>query len=414
MEELFALRIRKIISTTREEGWPFVFVCVYLFFEYVRPQSIYPSIDVIPWVPIIIGCAIIFYFWREKRESHPNILNKLMIGYAVVVILSSFNSQFPSVSFSKLRTFFDWFIIYFLIVKIVNNEERFFIFSLSFLLYSFKMSQHGFITWARRGFSYANWGVVGAPGWFHNSGEVGIQMCIFVPLSIAFIIAFYRYWSKKWLFFFLLMPFTGIGTAIASSSRGAFFGLVCAGLRPLFIRPKSFLIGTAALGIAMLVILKATPPQLLERFHQAGSDRTSVIRLERWRDGLDAMSKHPFLGVGFEAWPEYYPRHYVIQTEGTLLVHNIFVQCGTELGYVGLSVFAMMILGCFLSTYRVRKYSKKEGGRFYYILSYGFDSALIGFLVSGSFVTVLYYPYFWIHSAMTVCLHNTAKKKFSA
>jgi hypothetical protein len=72
-----------------------------------------------------------------------------------------------------------------------------------------------------------------------------------------------------------------------------------------------------------------------------------------------------------------------------------------------------MIGACFLTTRKVRKLAKDADDRFLPVLSYGFDAALVGFLVSGSFVTVLYYPYFWIHCALTTCLHTAALKKYA-
>ena len=44
-------------------------------------------------------------------------------------------------------------------------------------------------------------------------------------------------------------------------------------------------------------------------------------------------------------------------------------------------------------------------------MSHGLDAALIGYLACGFFVTVLYYPFFWINLAMTVALHNAAVNK---
>ena len=46
---------------------------------------------------------------------------------------------------------------------------------------------------------------------------------------------------------------------------------------------------------------------------------------------------------------------------------------------------------------------------FVYYMAHGLDGALVGFIVSGLFVTVLYYPYFWINFAMTVALNGIAK-----
>jgi hypothetical protein len=44
-------------------------------------------------------------------------------------------------------------------------------------------------------------------------------------------------------------------------------------------------------------------------------------------------------------------------------------------------------------------------------MAHGLDAALIGFLASGFFVTVLFYPFFWINLAMTVALYNAALHK---
>ena len=43
-------------------------------------------------------------------------------------------------------------------------------------------------------------------------------------------------------------------------------------------------------------------------------------------------------------------------------------------------------------------------------MAHGLDGALVGFLVCGFFVTVLYYPYFWINLAMTTSLYEAAKR----
>ena len=415
MDELYTCNVTQFMRTFKSESWAFILVCTYLFFEYVRPQSIYPAISEFSFVPVILGLAILMAIvdGRDAFRRKGNINDKLIVLYSFVVLLSSVTSQYPSLSFSQWRAFFDWFLIYFIITAIVNNEKRFFLFFALFLLFSFKMSQHGFRTWAMRGFSFATWGVTGAPGWFQNSGEVGIQMCIFVPLAVAFIVAVRKFVTKKWFCFLLVMPFTGIATAIASSSRGALIGLGAAGVWAILRRPKIFFVGAMILAIVASGVYLAIPENSMERFETSGNDNTSLQRLERWKAGIKVMGQFPLLGVGFNAWDKYYPAHFNIEHRGSLLMHNIFIQCGSELGYSGLIVFIAMIFSCLLITKKIRKLAKGKSDQFLSTISYGFDSALIGFLVSGSFVTVLYYPYFWIHCALTTCLYTSAYKKYA-
>jgi hypothetical protein len=62
----------------------------------------------------------------------------------------------------------------------------------------------------------------------------------------------------------------------------------------------------------------------------------------------------------------------------------------------------------FYTNHRTRKLAKSQhgGSIFAAAMSHGLDAALLGYLVGGFFVTVFYYPFFWINYAMTVALHN--------
>src|SRR5690606_21965812 len=76
-------------------------------------------------------------------------------------------------------------------------------------------------SWAGRGFSFADWGLMGPIGYFQNSGELAILMLMLFPL------AFYLYqsvknkivwWERLLLILFWVCP---ILTVLGASSRGA-------------------------------------------------------------------------------------------------------------------------------------------------------------------------------------------------
>jgi len=60
----------------------------------------------------------------------------------------------------------------------------------------------------------------------------------------------------------------------------------------------------------------------------------------------------------------------------------------------------------FLTNAKTRNLAKSMENNLFFYLSLGLDAGLIGFLVAGTFVTVLYYPFFWIQIAMIVALYN--------
>lgn len=409
IREIRALKIGRLWDAFRSEPASFWLVCLYLFMEYVRPQSLYPSLDVLPWSMLTILLAYTAYFLEGNRERVKSPINVILALFFVQVLISCLFAYKSGLAFSKIRVYLDWVIIYVLIIKVVNTERRYMLFLVAFFLFNFKMSQHGFLSWAGRGFSFQNWGVTGAPGWFHNSGEFGIELCIFIPMVSYFIYALHKHWNKAMFGFFLLMPLTGIASAIASSSRGALVGLAGVALWTLFRTRYFFRVGVV-LAVAAFITYNLIPEQSMERFQHAGEDKTSLQRLERWEEGIDMIKRHPMTGIGLENWMAY-QRDFYKPELGYGLCHNIFIQAGSELGYPGLALLVFFFIYCFAVNARTRKIAKQIPNNFLFIMTHGLDAALIGYIISASFVTVLYYPYQWIHVAFIVALNNIAKKQ---
>jgi len=406
---LYQMKLGDLWRYIKTQNTLFWLVNLYLFFEYVRPQTLYKSLDILPYAQIIILIALFLLITQGGFGRVKNPLNKLIVLYFIVILASSFFALSPSISYSKLSEFISWMIIYFLIVNVINTENRFFIFILAFMLYSFKMSQFSFRNWLSSGFSFINIGSGGGPGWFHNSGEFGIQMVIFLAVSTCFFWSLKEHWplwKKALLFFFPLTALTG---TISSSSRGAVLG--AAGVILFWVlksryKLKAFILA-AIIGIAIYAII---PPEQMARFDAMGEDDTSTSRITYWKRGIELIEQYPVLGVGHENW--IFAQERVFGIENSEVSHNIFIQCAVDLGYTGFSVFLLLIFFTFYNNYKVRKIilQAPQDNKFLFFMSHGLDGALIGYMISGFFVTVLYYPYFWINLAMTVSLSEAAQR----
>lgn len=400
---LYGLRPSALFAQLRQEHISFWLVCGYLIFEYVRPQTIYRSIDILPWASLLVIGALVTSFFDKNATRTGSALSVFMVLYGVVVLLSATFGYNPSYSFSRLDLYFNWLIIYFAIIRTVCTKTRFFLFFTLYMLCNFKMSQHGFISWASRGFSFANWGVTGSPGWFQNSGEFGIQLCVFTPMVVAFVMAVRSYFSPLMRLLLYFVPVTAIGCVMASTSRGAMVGLAAAALWS-FKASKHFFRTVAIIASIGAAIYVATPDEFLERFQSSGSDRTSQIRMDRWQKGWETMKSHPLLGVGHQNWIEYYQANLDDGVRGTILVHNIFVESGTEHGFLGLGTLVLLLIGMFVVNSKTRAIARTQNDTFSVYAAHGMDAATIGMIVSASFVTVLYYPYVWIHAAFVASL----------
>ena len=415
ISDLYTMKVGSLWSAFKKENVSLWMLCIYFFFEYVRPQTLYPVLDVLPWAQLFLLASLISAFFDQSVRWVGNIENRMLICFAVIVIISGFFAFRPSVSLDDWAVLGGWIIVYFLVINVVNTERRMFLFLLAYCLFNLKMSQHGAVSWAMRGFSFASYGLIGAPGWFRNSGEYAIQMLIYGPLAVVIVVSLKDYWGryKKWLFY--AFAATGYMAVIGASSRGAQIALAVAGIWFL-LKQKNGFKGLLLIIFIAMALYYLMPEEQIQRFSEMGDDKNSLQRLAYWEFALqDIIPKYPVLGVGYYNWrpyllyavPEGLGPYQIVEVS-----HNIYIQAASELGITGLVGFLLLITFAFVNNARTRKISKHFENRLLFNLSYGLDAGLIGFLVAGSFVTVLYYPFFWIQIAMIVMLNNVARQKY--
>lgn len=426
MDGFYALRLAAIWQSIKQEHFSFWMICCYLFVEYVRPQSIIPALDILPWAKVFLLLSLIGILLDRNRQWTSDPANKWMALFLVAIVLSSLAAAYPSISWDHFMDFFGWFIIYFLIVNVVTSERRFLVFLAIFLLCSFKLSFFGAKTWALRGFSFTSWGLMGPPGFFQNSGEFAIQMLMFSPVAFELALFLRPYISKVKFYFLLLLPITGAMSVMGASSRGAQIALAYQVYGNILKGRLSFkalitVVAVIYVGLALL------PEEQKARFSSAGNDGTSQQRLLYWRHGIEMIKDHPIIGVGFYNFGAYFAAHWPqdmlrggTSAGGGIVVselpHNIFVQVGTDTGAVGLLVFSMLIYRSWKGTCEIEQLQAKaeDASKPFSAIAKGLRVAMWGFVIAGQFVTVTYYPFFWINLALIVALRNVVLKHYGA
>lgn len=417
-EGLLALRPAAFVSAARRQPASFWALAVYFFFEYVRPQSTYEQLDVLPFAQISLLAAIGFALGESNGARRWTLIDTGLIAYSAIVALSIPFAFDPQFGLQNSDLYVSWVLVFLLMTAILNSQTRLVIFLLLWFLWNLKMTQHAMREWAGIGFGFRDWGVGGAPGWFQNSGEFGIQMCVIVPISLYFALGVRKKVKLPVFLALLVLPVTGLMGAIASSSRGAVLGLAGVGLW-MMARSKHRVRAFVGLAFAGALVVALMPEEQKERFSNSGTDDTSVLRLTYWKRGLAMANEYPVLGVGHENWLPYYLSTYgrsLQRGERVQLPHNIFVEALAELGYSGLFALFFLMGGTATLNARTRKLAGRLGpdGQLAMHLARGFDGALIGYAISGFFVTVLYYPYFWINLGFTVALHLSTARALRA
>jgi putative inorganic carbon (hco3(-)) transporter len=411
VEDFYIFKIGAMWRYFKKEHFSFWMICGYMVAEFVRPQVMFPALQIIPWAQLFLVGALLGAILDSgvKWVSLP--ANKWMISFLICILLASASAVYPDVSWRHTMDFLGWFIIYFLIINIVNTRERFYIALMIFIVAAGKIAVGTAKIWAMRGFAFTDWGLSGPPGFFQNSGELSVLTVMLFPLTY-FVYMALKDKARKWEIAILIMiSICAVLTTLGASSRGSQLALAIQLV--IIFRKQIFRFKTIIPVILLLVSLfMLLPEEQKERFSSAGEDATSRQRLLYWEHGLEMMIEHPVLGVGFYNFIPYYEAHYSYDLlfKYAQLPHNIFIQVGTDTGFLGLFVFLMIILNFFISSRRILHHKNTTHEE--KLISTGLMYGFFAFMIAGQFVTITYYPFMWIHLALLMALYSIVHKRF--
>ena len=413
MEKLYTLNPLALWRQFRNEQFAFWMASLYMVLQYFDPLRIYSFLSVVPLDKVAVGLALLTLPMDKERRWVRDSTNVWVTLFAIVIAISCVFATYPAISWSKWYDFFNWYVIYFLIINIVTTPTRYFIFLSIFLIANFKLSFFGARTWAERGFGFTSWGLTGPPGFFQNSSDFSSEMLMFAPIAFELALFVKPHVRRVTYWFLMLGAVTGAMTVLGASSRGSQVGLAVQSAW-IAIQRKLKLKILVAIGLLAGIGYALLPAAEKLRFANVGTDKTSIQRLAYWRAGLKMIENHPFLGVGYFNFAPVYASHAADKLwHGTAqLPHNIFIQVGTDAGLIGLGIFLMLIYRNLKVARDVRRMCRQNAAapEFATSVARGLTLATWGFVIAGQFNTVSYYPFLWINLALTVALANVVRR----
>jgi putative inorganic carbon (hco3(-)) transporter len=414
LEDVYRLRLKSIWRRLKDEPLHFWLFCGYLFFEYFRPQGIFPIIDFLPWARmLVIGALLAVLIDRRESKSMSGPLTPPFLAYFSVLLLSIVFAYDPAYSMrSALTAMINWLIVYLLFLWIVNTKFRFLIaFGILFLA-SLKLAQHGFRVSASRGFGYG-FGVKGPQGYFENAADLGVQMAIYTPWAVAVYFGLRKYWPNRYLrWLFIFAPVAGVVTALATGQRNTLVAFAAMGIAVVLFsrhRVRSLLI----MSVVAVAVYALASDGLKARFETAGTDETSDYRLMYWERGIDFYAANPVLGVGFDNWIPYYMLHYPGDTlRGRYEVaHSVPITVAVETGTLGLVTYYFFVLCIFLANARSARLFASTDPPFWRYFALSLNVGLVGFLTAGIFLSIAYYPFLYFQAGLTAALYRLASRE---
>lgn len=415
LEAVYRLNPKVMWQRMREEPIYFWLFCGYVFFEYFRPQTIYPIIAILPWSPIfLLGSLLAVTLDSREPKNLSGPLTFPVLGFFVVTFLSCVFAFNPSVSFSSIDVVINWILVYLLFLWIVNSRFRLFIVFLILLMASFKMAQFGFRVSLARGFAFQRWGIGGPSGWFQNAADLGVQMTIFTAWSVAFYYGLKQYWKQRWLrWLVLFFPVAGLVTALATNQRNTIVALGVMGLS-LVVFSKNRFRNLAIVTVVAIVGFSLASDAFKDRFVNMEDSGTAVTRLDYWERGIGFYLQNPVIGVGYNNFVPYYSANFPgdVDFRGRVMVaHSVPVTIAAELGTVGIIFFLSVVLAILVTNLRSARIFQAVDPPFWRYLAISLNYGLLGFLVTGIFLSTAFYPFLWFQAGLTAALYGVASRE---
>src|SRR5262249_28468358 len=223
---------------------------------------------------------------------------------------------------------------------------------------------------------------------------------------------------------------------VTTFSRGGFLGLIAAfayGLLALSRhRIRNIAIACALAGSFYL----AVPSDYLERLGtiQNTTEGTAELRLYTWVTATRVWLDYPVFGAGPDNPPFLLGKYQPGPTKAGMFsrpifwdrdwtgraIHSFYFQLLADRGAVGVALVIWMIIAFYRGLRRLRhlvpivRGAPPELDRDAVLYALALEAGMAGFLIGGTFLSVLYYPHFWFFTALAVAHERAIRGDYAA
>ncbi len=387
-------------------GGAIFLLLVYLFLEYVRPAN--PL-----GVPLVISVVLFIWWMTQKRKVWAPQLVCLYLLVAAIAVMGPFavNNFAVWIGFQSMVA---WLLCISIPMAHFANSLR-----KIRVLINVLIALHCYLG------LYALLASGRGPGGFvGDENDVALAINTMMPLAFFMLLTTQTARGKVLYVAAVVIMVAGV---IATNSRGGFLGLVAAIAACLLFSPRRGL-GLAIGAVLILVGLAIVPDSYWTEMSTIATDAESDVgtgahRKSLWGIATNIFWSNPVFGVGLNNFPwnvgDYMPAE-LLEKDGRsymgTVAHSVYFTILSETGAVGsllvvaIAYFSVKsIRGVLVGTRKMEALTDLDAKTRANLLeirgmAYGLGCGMIGFGVSGIFLTAFVYPHLWYVVALIVAL----------
>lgn len=394
-------RINIKANIAGDSFWFFLTV-IFLIIEYGRPMDIIPGVGSIR--PAMIVSILLALSWVLRGNIVQAKSRQTLMVVFFILLLAAYipfarNNRYAYNQTIAVLLYIPFFLSAIIYINSFERLKRFFNIWIFLMIY---ISIKGALG---KG--------IGGSNFLADENDFSLLMNMTLPFGY-FLFMYEKDFKMKMLY--LASSLLVVASVVASFSRGGFVGLIVVLFIIWLFSPKKIL-ALILVGMLSVVLYYAADQKYWDRMNTISKtdEGTAKERLDSWTAGWNMFKDNP-LGVGgsnfLVRFPEYQPESMQRGMYGRA-AHSIWFTLLPELGIFGVLIYGLLLFYNLRDINWLRKFKKEKDDdfRYAYYLSLAFFASIAGYFVSGTFLSVLYYPHYFYITAMIVVTRKLVEQK---
>ncbi len=385
--------------------YPFYGLLMYLVFEYIRPAELVPALSAVhPTRLIVFFMAIGWLISRARGEGGKLVWahqTTTVAVFTMVMAISVLTAVWPGRAAQATIDGLKTATVFLLMTNLINNEKRLKMVLWLLVMLAMWLGSESVI----RHLATGKPGGVSEAGFLGDENDLALALLVILPITAAL----FQAGSQRQRMIAGAAFITIVFSVVFTFSRGGFIGLAFALLALGYVSEKRVVtVGTLAAFLAAIwIITPAAYHSRIATISQYSKDESAQGRILAWQAARAMFRDRPFFGVGPENFETAYGLYY--KPPGAQAIwraaHSIYFECIGELGTAGLASFALIVFFTLRTLNRIRR---SNHALWYRKMAAGIAVGTMVYLVSGAFLSALYYPHLYFMAAISVILAQCA------
>ncbi len=398
-----------------------IFVILFILFSYFRIHEAFPVLMALKIPKLLALASILGVLWHlfltKKIKPFWNNYHSVFFIYFIWITLCvllatnrNLSMEYWSSTLTKI------FIMFFIISWWINNKRAFDLTRIGIIISGIliscvaifnKINGIGLVEVTRVTISRDLGSQIGDPN--------DLSLVLLFPISFLCAELINKRNHFFYRFILIIMFILVVYAIIATQSRGGLLGLlaIIAYFISKKIKNKMILISIIISILLLLLLFAGISERQSGGVAEQGIDESAMGRIYAWQAAINMAISNPFTGVGinnFYANYFFYSPHWDGKNHA---VHSTWFQVLSETGFIGFSLFAILIATIYKILKKCEFYQKDFLNKEENINVESLKAGLIGFIVSGTFLTQAFTWPLYIIIALSIGLEQMLHSKLN-